>query len=101
MPTAVDDLERLIETHSLPLDTKARVKSSLNPLAEFPLLGAPLEGRWAGFRFLLGPWRWLIPVYVFDEQSDQVSIVTIQDGRSPAQFRRQAPADDAAAQDPL
>ena len=53
---AVEDLERLIVTHSLPPDTKERVKHSLRSLEDFPYLGAPLEGRWAGFRFLLGPW---------------------------------------------
>jgi hypothetical protein len=46
------------------------------------LLGAPLEGRWAGFRFILGPWRWMIVVYRYDEAIDQVAVVTIRDGRS-------------------
>ena len=82
MPAAVEDLERLILTHSLPADTVARVKRSLRPLEPFPLIGAPLEGRWTGFRFVLGPWRWLIAVYVFDQEADQVSVVTIQDARS-------------------
>jgi hypothetical protein len=82
MPTAEDDLAELIRTHSLPPDTKDRVKQALRPLARFPLLGAKLEGRWNGFRFVLGPWRWLLILYVFDEEADTVSIVTIQDGRS-------------------
>ena len=82
MPAAVEDLERLILTHSLPEDTVARVKKSLRPLESFPLIGAPLESRWTGFRFVLGPWRWLIAVYVFDTEADQVSVVTIQDARS-------------------
>lgn len=81
-PAAVEDVQRLIVTHSLPPDTVARLKRSLLPLASFPLLGAPLAGRWEGFRFVLGPWRWLIAVYVFDEERDQVSIVTFQDARS-------------------
>lgn len=54
-PAALEDLERLIRTHSLPADTRERVRHSLRPLERFPLLGAELEGRWAGFRFLLGP----------------------------------------------
>ena len=81
-PTATDDLATLIRTHSLPANTVERVKRSLRPLARFPLLGAALEGKWAGFRFILGPWRWMIIVYAYDDETDQVSIVTIQDGRS-------------------
>ena len=80
MPTAAEDLARLIVTHSLPADTTERVKRSLRPLADFPLLGAALEGRWQGFRFILGPWRWMVIVYLVDEE--QVSVVTVQDGRS-------------------
>lgn len=81
-PTAVDNLEHLIQTHSLPPDTRMRVKSSLRALARFPLLGAPLTGRWADFRFILGPWRWMLLVYWYDERSDRVAVVTIQDARS-------------------
>jgi hypothetical protein len=80
--TAVADLDTLILTLSLPPRTRARVRASLEPLIKFPLLGAPLEGRWAGFRFLLGPWRWMLIVYVFDEAADRVAVVTIQDARS-------------------
>jgi len=79
---AVGDLERLILTHSLPADTKARVIRSLRPLERFPLLGAALEGRWTGFRFVLGPWRWMVIVYAYLEPEDRVVIVTIEDGRS-------------------
>jgi hypothetical protein len=81
-PTAVEDLERLIRTHSLPRDTRRRVASSLEVLSRFPLLGAPLGGRWADFRFVLGPWRWMLVVYVYEEASDRVAVVTIQDARS-------------------
>jgi len=45
-------------------------------------LGAELHGRWSDFRFILGPWRWMIFVYVYLQQEDRVVIVTIQDGRS-------------------
>ncbi len=79
---AVEDLDRLIYTHSLPSDTKDRVRRTLRPLRRFPLLGAPLGGRWAGFRFLLGPWRWLVVVYEYYEEEDRVVVATIQDGRS-------------------
>ena len=81
-PTAVDNLDTLIRTLSLPGTTRERVKSSLRPLARFPRLGAPLEGRWAQFRFVLGPWRWMLIVYVYDEAADRVWVVTIQDARS-------------------
>jgi plasmid stabilization system protein ParE len=82
MPAAIEGLERLVVTHSLPTDTRERVRRLQRPLAQFPLLGASLEGRWSRFRFLLGPWRWLVIVYRYDEDADEVAVVAIQDGRS-------------------
>ena len=82
--TAVEDLDRLIRSHSLPGDTRERLKRSLRPLERFPRLGAILEGRWSGFHFILGPWRWMVLVYIHLEADDRVVIVTIQDGRSSA-----------------
>jgi hypothetical protein len=79
---AVEDLRALIRTHSLPADTESRVVGSLRPLERFPLLGPGLDGRWEGFRFVLGPWRWMLLVYVVLEQDDRVVVVTIQDARS-------------------
>ena len=79
---AVEDLDKLIRTHSLRTDTRARVARSLRSLARFPNLGPALAGRWEGFRFILGPWRWLILVYVYIESQDRVVVVTIQDARS-------------------
>jgi len=79
---AVADLDTLIRTHSLPADTRARVAGSLSPLPRFPLMGPELGGRWHGFRFLLGPWRWLLLIYVVLEREDRVVVVTIQDARS-------------------
>ena len=79
---AVEDLEDLIRTHSLPADTRVRVVRSLRSLVQFPKIGPALTGRWEGFRFILGPWRWLILVYVYDEAEDRVVVVTIQDARS-------------------
>ena len=79
---SVEDLDRLIATHSLPPDTRERVKRSLRPLEDFPYIGAPLGGHWQGFRFLLGPWRWMLIVYEYIEDENTVFIVTIQDGRS-------------------
>jgi hypothetical protein len=79
---AVEDLDELIRTHSLPADTRRRVARSLRALERFPLMGPALSGRWDGFRFLLGPWRWLLLVYVLLEPEDRVVVVTIQDARS-------------------
>ena len=81
---AVEDLDLLIRTHSLPPDTRARVAKSLRSLAQFPNMGPALADPWDGFRFVLGPWRWLILVYVYVyiEAEDRVVVVTIQDGRS-------------------
>jgi hypothetical protein len=81
-PGAASDLERLIVTHSLPADTPARVRRSIEPLANFPLLGASLEGRWHNYRFVLGPWRWMLIVYGYDSNTDVVAVVTIQDAHS-------------------
>jgi hypothetical protein len=53
--TAREDLSELIGIHALPQDTKKRVRERLQPLARFPLMGSPLEGRWLGARILLGP----------------------------------------------
>ena len=79
---ATENLTRLIETHSLPADTRQRVQRSLRPLRRFPLVGAQLEGRWDGFRFLLGPWGWMVVVYAYLEEEDRVVVVTIVDGRA-------------------
>ena len=80
--TAAEDLDWLIRTHSLPPDTKERVKRALRPLETFPYIGASLAGRWDRFRFLLGPWRWMLIVYEYLEEEERVVVVTIQDGRS-------------------
>ena len=79
---AAEDLARLILSHSLPSDTRERVKRSLRPLEQFPRMGPELSDRWSGLRFVLGPWRWMILVYVVVEEAERVVVVTIQDGRS-------------------
>jgi hypothetical protein len=81
-PTASDDLDRLVLSLGLPRSTRTRVKTRLGQLADFPRAGSELEGRWEGFRCVLGPWPWMLIVYVFDPEADQVSVVTIQDARS-------------------
>jgi plasmid stabilization system protein ParE len=79
---AVEDLDRLIRVLSLPRNTRERVRRTLRPLARFPRLGPELHGRWTGFRFLLGPRRWMLMVYAYVEGEDRVIVVTIQDARA-------------------
>ena len=81
-PTAVAELESLIVSLSLPTDTKQRFARAVWALREFPELGPSLQGRWQGYRFLLGPWRWMLIVYRYYEIDDRVAIVTVQDSRS-------------------
>jgi plasmid stabilization system protein ParE len=81
-PVAVENLERLILTHSLPSDTRLRLRRSLRVLREFPLIGRQLSGEWEEMRFILGPWRWLLVVYRYDKLEERVFVVTIQDARS-------------------
>jgi hypothetical protein len=47
-----------------------------------PRIGRQLEGRWWPMRFILGPWRWMLIVYIYQEADDVVFVVTIQDARS-------------------
>ena len=79
---AIEGLDRLIITHSLPADTYARVYRSLSLLERFPKIGRKVTGRWHQLRFILGPWRWLLIVYIYDDERELVSILTIQDARS-------------------
>src|SRR5437870_2495858 len=80
---AAEDIARLKVTHRLPPDTNERIKRSLRSLGRFPRLGTLLEGGgWDGFRFVLGPWRWMVIVYDFHEDRELVVIATVQDGRS-------------------
>jgi plasmid stabilization system protein ParE len=79
---AVEDRGRIIVTHSLPSDTRQRVRRKLASLESFPRIGRQLEGRWHPMRFLLGPWRWMLIVYRYSEAANTVLIVTIQDARS-------------------
>lgn len=80
---AADDLERLIESHSLPGNARHRVGQILRPLRDFPRLGTRLEGdRWRGHRYLVGPWRWLLTIYEHDEKGDVVVIKAFEDARA-------------------
>ncbi len=76
------DLERLIRTHSLPPQTPRRVRRSLEILREFAAAGVGLRGRWKSYRFLVGPWRWMIFVYRYDPDRDAAIVLRVFDGRS-------------------
>ncbi|HEV7678881.1 MAG TPA: type II toxin-antitoxin system RelE/ParE family toxin [Candidatus Dormibacteraeota bacterium] len=86
---AVEDLDRLIRVLNLPFDTRERVQRSLRPLERFPRLGPELGGRWHGYRFILGPWRWLLIVYLLLDEEDRVVVVTMQDARSSSSVSAQ------------
>ena len=79
---ATEDLDALIRTHSLPGDTRDRLRLGLAQLERFPRVGAMLHGGWNGLRFVLGPWRWMLVIYHFDEPADRCVVVTIQDARA-------------------
>jgi hypothetical protein len=81
-PAANADLNELISFRSLPWNTRARVKALLGHPTDFPRRGEELTGRWAGLRYILGPWPWMLIVYAFDVNANQVNVVTIQDARS-------------------
>ena len=82
MPTARDELDHLIETHSLPADAWRRVGRSIELLARFPRVGKKLKRPGRDVRYVIGPWRWMVVVYSYDELNNVVSVITIEDGRS-------------------
>jgi len=79
---ATERLDRMIVTHSLPADTLERVQRSLRTLERFPSIGRQLDERWGALRFIVGPWRWLLIVYTYDERDDASYVLTIQDART-------------------
>lgn len=81
-PQAQRDVDEAISRLSLPADTWSRIARSLRVLETFPLSGPGLDGRWAPTRFALGPWSWMLLLYVYDEASDRVFIVSMHDARS-------------------
>jgi plasmid stabilization system protein ParE len=81
---AVRELDRMIVTHSLPSDTRERVRHSLRVLGQFPRIGRQLEGRWKPLGLILGPWRWMLIMYSYEEPEDLVLVVAFQDARSSA-----------------
>lgn len=81
-PVAVADLDRLVDSHGLPPDTRSRLVRSLRALEEFPRIGRELEGGWRGFRFIIGPWPWMLIVYEYLTTQEVVTVVAIHDGRA-------------------
>lgn len=79
---AHDELRELIETRRLPADTPKRVSRSLLALEEFPRAGKQLSGLWRDCRALIGPWGWLIVVYMYIEAEDRVVIIAFHDART-------------------
>jgi plasmid stabilization system protein ParE len=79
---AREDLQELIETRGLPADTRKRVSRSLLTLEEFPRAGKRLSGTWRDCRALIGPWGWLIAVYMYIESEDRVVVIAFHDGRT-------------------
>src|SRR3954471_12804376 len=89
-PRAVADLKHLIQVLGLPDSTLLRVQRSLGILESFPLAGRALAGRWEGVRFLIGPWPWMILLYVHAPEDDAVYVVAVHDGRGSPRRRRTA-----------
>jgi hypothetical protein len=77
----VEDLDGLVRTHSLPPDTRPCRQVAAIALS-VPEVRTTPGGTLGGFRFILGPWRWLILVYIYIEEDDRVVLVTVQDGCS-------------------
>jgi len=81
-PRARSDVDHAVETLGLPADTWGRIASSLRILEDFPLAGRALEGRWRDTRFVLGPWPWMILVYLHRPDEDAVYVVAVHDARA-------------------
>jgi hypothetical protein len=79
---ARDELRELAETRRLPADTGERVSRSLLTLEEFPRAGKQLSGVWRDCRALIGPWGWLIVVYMYIEAEDRVVVIAFHDART-------------------
>jgi hypothetical protein len=75
------ELRSLVEL-SLPDSTWTRIARLLRPLQTFPLAGPEPGGRWAPTRFVVGPWSWMILLYRYEQSSDRVYVVAMDDGRS-------------------
>jgi len=79
---ARDELRALIKSRQLPDDTRDRVARTLAMLEEFPRAGKQLSGVWRDCRALIGPWGWLIVVYMYIEPEDRVVVIGFHDART-------------------
>jgi hypothetical protein len=79
---ARNELRALIESRQLPEDTRQRVARSLLTLEEFARAGKQLSGLWRDCRALIGPWGWLIIVYMFIEAEGRVVVIAFHDART-------------------
>jgi hypothetical protein len=82
MPRARRDVDAAIGTLELPADSWSRIAHALRVVETFPRSGPKLEGQLAGNRYVLGPWRWMVLVYHYDEASDLVFLLAMIDARS-------------------
>jgi mRNA-degrading endonuclease RelE of RelBE toxin-antitoxin system len=79
---AREELRELIKTRQLPPETRKRVSRVLLTLDEFPRAGKQLSGVWRDCRALIGPWGWLIVVYMYIEAEDRVVVIAFHDART-------------------
>lgn len=79
---ARDELHELIETRHLVADARERVSRALAILGEYPRAGKQLSGVWRDCHALIGPWGWLIVVYMYLEPEDRVVVIAFHDART-------------------
>lgn len=83
--SAAEHLAHLIAVLLLPEDTRARVRTRIETLAEFPDIGVPLpNAAHPDLRFIVGPWRWMLIVYQVDRALDVITVIAIEDARMSA-----------------
>jgi len=58
------------------------VSRSLLALHEFPRAGKQLSGVWRECRAIIGPWGWLVIVYMYVEADARVVVIAFQDART-------------------
>jgi hypothetical protein len=60
------------------------VRASVRALERFPRLGPEITQVADGneLRFVIGPWPWLVFVYLYDEHDNRVIVVSPEDGRA-------------------